>query len=287
MVEMLREHPTWLALLLRALGHDEHAPPAVVTDPTLRLTDPAEVTLDLMFGEAEGGAWTLVEVQLKVDADKESVWPLAVAWQRHRRGVAGDLLVITASESVARWADAACAARGALGTSFTLRPVVVHLGLEEAHALLATGRAELAFFAAWALHDRHGDEAVEVVTEAVRRLDAEPDERLRRSVLRAILNTVHDRLVEHFRSYFMSASNYPESPAFRALRVELEDRARDAGLREGRVMALLAVLAAKNIAVDVASRERITRCDDADRLDAWIRRAAVASALADVFDDAH
>ncbi len=101
----------------------------------------------------------------------------------------------------------------------------------------------------------------------------------------------------------MSASNYPESPAFRALRVELEDRARDAGLREGhdaglreghdaglregRVMALLAVLAAKNIAVDAASRERITRCDDADRLDAWIRRAAVASALADVLDDAH
>lgn len=299
MVEMLREHPTWLAMLLGVLGRGTVASTTAVGDPTLRLVDPVGLTLDLMLADGARGPWTLVEVQLKVDADKETVWPLSVSWLRHRRGANGSLVVLTASEAVACWASSVRWRDEASGTTLTLRPTVVHLGVDEARALLSSGRTELMFFAAWALHDCYGEDAVSVVNEAVQRLDAEPDEGLRRAVLRAILNTIHERLVEHFRRYFMSASNYPESPAFRALRLELEDRARRSGreegreegrglgAREGRVSALLAVLAAKGIAVDATSHARIEACADLDRLDAWIRRAALASSLGDVLDDAH
>jgi len=51
---------------------------------------------------------------------------------------------------------------------------------------------------------------------------------------------------------------------------------------EGRAQALLAVLAARGIAVPEEARARILACRDVAQLDAWIQRAAIAHALAEV-----
>lgn len=56
------------------------------------------------------------------------------------------------------------------------------------------------------------------------------------------------------------------------------------GKAEGEAKALLAVLAARGIEVPAAARDRITGCTDLNQLDAWIRRAATAHSIEDLFD---
>src|SRR5690606_35500173 len=55
------------------------------------------------------------------------------------------------------------------------------------------------------------------------------------------------------------------------------------GRAEGEVAALLTVLSARGIDVPAVAVARIAACADADQLDAWIRRAAAATSVADLF----
>jgi hypothetical protein len=56
------------------------------------------------------------------------------------------------------------------------------------------------------------------------------------------------------------------------------------GKTEGEAKALLAVLAARGIEVPAEARARITGCTDLDQLDTWVRRAATASSIGDLFE---
>lgn len=58
---------------------------------------------------------------------------------------------------------------------------------------------------------------------------------------------------------------------------------REQGLEQGRASAVLTVLEARGIALPEPERARILACRDARQLDDWLRRAASASHLADVF----
>lgn len=55
------------------------------------------------------------------------------------------------------------------------------------------------------------------------------------------------------------------------------------GRAEGEATALLAFLAARGIEVPSDARARITGCTDLARLDSWIRRAATATTIQDLF----
>lgn len=48
--------------------------------------------------------------------------------------------------------------------------------------------------------------------------------------------------------------------------------------------AVLAIFAARGISVRDDARERITNCTDVDQLDEWMRRAAVATSVDEIFD---
>jgi Uma2 family endonuclease len=61
---------------------------------------------------------------------------------------------------------------------------------------------------------------------------------------------------------------------------------KDEGVVAGKAAALLAVLAARGLAVSDEARARILGCRDGALLDRWIGRAAVASAADDVVDSA-
>jgi hypothetical protein len=54
-------------------------------------------------------------------------------------------------------------------------------------------------------------------------------------------------------------------------------------LCEGLIRALLAVLGARGVEVDTATRERIKGCTTPGLLERWITRAALASSLGEVF----
>ena len=62
--------------------------------------------------------------------------------------------------------------------------------------------------------------------------------------------------------------------------VRAEDRA--AGKAEGKIEALIAILAARDIDPGSAARERILRERDPQRLDRWIARAAISATIAEV-----
>jgi hypothetical protein len=61
-----------------------------------------------------------------------------------------------------------------------------------------------------------------------------------------------------------------------------EQRGRLSGIAEGQARAVLAVLAARGIAVDDANRALIEGCRDAAVLERWIARAAVAGSAREV-----
>jgi len=56
------------------------------------------------------------------------------------------------------------------------------------------------------------------------------------------------------------------------------------GRAEGEATALLAILDARGIDVPDDARARITGCSDLVQLDTWIRRAATADSIDDLFD---
>ncbi len=57
------------------------------------------------------------------------------------------------------------------------------------------------------------------------------------------------------------------------------------GEARGKAAAVLAVLDAQGIAVPHTARARIGECDDPHQLDVWVRRAATADSVKDLFDD--
>ena len=159
-----------------------------------------------------------------------------------------------------------------------LEPVVVQLTLAETEQLLATGRAELAMFAAWAVHDQRGRDAQQVVREAVTRIDATTDVQLRDALVRAMISMLGEPLLAVIREMMMDRRVIPESPGFKALKREIEaiGEARGQGIGEvrGEARALLTVLGARRLPIDEATRARIERCTDPEMGAALSRRSA-------------
>jgi hypothetical protein len=67
------------------------------------------------------------------------------------------------------------------------------------------------------------------------------------------------------------------------LRLQGREEGREEGRVEGEAHALLEVLAARGIALPNEARARITDCTDHDQLRTWIRRAATATTVDDLF----
>ena len=61
---------------------------------------------------------------------------------------------------------------------------------------------------------------------------------------------------------------------------------RQEGLRRGRIEALLMVLETRGLDLDAAARERIEACTNPEELSRWLRRAATAAKVSDLFESA-
>jgi hypothetical protein len=151
----LRDDPSQLSTLLGLLGHEPCPATLAVEDSALRLAFPVEVTPDLVLRDPGSPRWVLVEVQRQPDEAKARRWPLAMSAMADRHGPDGELVVITPSIAVARWA-ATIASHRSGGTRWGVAPTVLRLGSAEADALLTRGPPELAVFAAWVMQGRRG-----------------------------------------------------------------------------------------------------------------------------------
>jgi len=196
----------------------------------------------------------------------------------------GEVVVLTASRRVAAWARRVGHQRGELGTRFELTPIVIHLAGKRIEGLLDPARPELALFAAWAMHDRHGPEAQRVVKRAVELVDLLPTP-LQEAQERAILGVLSEPLLAALQKLSMDIDKIPETRASRRFRLFIEKKGRTEGKAEGKQEALLMILGARGLLPTTRERARIAACTDAAVLDAWLVAAATAESVREVLGE--
>jgi hypothetical protein len=272
-------------LLRDALG-------VVVPEYTEVRTDSAELTqvtpteydadLVVLLVDGKPVLGIVLEVQLERKKRKRFTWPVYVAGLRARLECETCVLVVTPFPEVARWA----AEPIALGPRASLQPLVVGPSVVPAveDIELARREPELAVLSAMA----HGED-----------VDPERAAKIGFAALAACLDLDTERatfyadvvraaLGEAARAALETLMQSPERREFQSEfarkyvavgRAEGEAK----GRAEGEARALLAVLEARGLGITAEQRDRITTCTDLAVLEGWIRSAATAATVEDLF----
>jgi len=273
----IRDNPELFAEVLRRVAGTDMPGPIDVIDSNVRFAASLETRPDLVVRTPNATSkWIIIELQNRKDESKCRSWPLAVSVLLRRDGM-GDVVVITASRSVAAWAKTAAHHRGERGTSFGLTPVILLLSKDHVEALLDPARPELAIFAAWARCRGKGPEAHRVATRAIE-LTEELPAPLREAQRRAILAILDQQLVASLKEMVMDADKIPETKASRALRLFLE-RGEARHKAQGKREALLAVLATRGLSPTKEERTSIDALTDLTALDRCIQAAVTAASV--------
>ncbi len=295
LIQALRDDAFLLPMLLAKLTGRRLPGKLKAADSAVRSTRSAEVRPDIVY--RAGRSWLVCEVQNKLDKTKARSWLLTTAALRFEHRRMGDLVVITASPAVARWAEKVAHERGSAGTTSHLTPVVLLLDGRRARELLDPERPELALCAAWAMKARHGRAAIRVVERAFELSENLPPS-LRDAQRRAIFTVLSDRMRSRLREATMHPDRVPETPESRELRLLLESNGekrglaqgktegRTEGLAEGKRDTLQMILTERGLALTAAQRRRIDGCSDIPQLDAWLKRALTADTTTEVLGPA-
>jgi hypothetical protein len=267
----LREEPTLLSSLVHALTGRTLAPGLAPVDSTVRFVKAAEVRPDVLF--ADGPRWAITEVQNDCDPDKRRRWLLAVGVLLDQQGTLGDLIVITAQRSVAKWARTVAHIETPLGTKLELTPVVLHVGPKTLELLLTEEHPELALVAAWAVAHRDGPVAKQVTRRALD-LTKKLPQALQDAQTGAIMAVVSTRVLAWLNEAKMNPDKIPKSEAL--LEYDAQRRA------EGKRDTLLVVLRTRELSPTDEERVTIERCTDATTLDAWVAKAVTARSVGEV-----
>jgi hypothetical protein len=280
LIEMFRNRPSLAAELLRgALGVElpDYQVARVESGDLPDLTPTeyrADVVVVLTAAETPVLA-VVVEVQLGRDKGKQWSWPVYLATLRARLGCPVVLLVVCADTATATW----CAARIELGhPGWTLSPLV--LGPDRVPVVTDADEAardpELAVLSAMA----HGGrpDRTDVLDALVTALAAVDQERatLYSNVVLAALPAAAHRYLEAL----VTAGTFP-----REYQSPLVRRFVGQGRVEGKAAAVLTVLDARGIDLPSFAHARITSCTDLYQLDSWLRRAATANSIDELFDE--
>ncbi|HLV59100.1 MAG TPA: hypothetical protein VKY81_09575 [Natronosporangium sp.] len=220
----------------------------------------------------------VVEAQLRRDTRKRWSWPVYLTTLRARLRCPAVLLVVCPDARTAAW----CASPIVLGPGATMTPLV--LGPREVPVVTDPARAgrcpELAVLSAMA-HGLHPEREKIFVAmlEALRSVDAAHATRYHDLVFAAL-----PAVARHHLEKLMTTTYEYQSDFVRKYVHQGRAEGRVEGRVEGEVAALFAVLSARGIDVPDDARARISACTDPDQLEAWIRRAATAESVADLFE---
>jgi hypothetical protein len=277
---LFRNRPALAPELLREALHVELPAYSEVRLESADLTDvvPAEYRADLVVLLVDGKPvlGIVVEVQLAPDARKRFSWPVYVAGLRARLECPCCLLVITASDKTAEWAQEPIA----LGPGSKLVPLVV--GPRGVPVITDPERAkqdpELAVLSVMAHGRGDVETAVQIALSAA--TGAAPLEEDRRVLY---FDLIEAALSEAARKAFeMLPQNYEfQGPTYKKGKLE--------GQLEGQItMAaanVLEFLEARGLSVSDEVRQRVQGSSDLEQLRHWIRRAAVITSADELFDE--
>jgi len=296
LIEMFRQRPSLAAeLLVDGLGvalpgYEQ----STVEAGDFTVLTPAEYRADAVVVLSAAGAavWAVVvEVQLRADPGKRWSWPIYLSTLRGRFRCPTVLLVVCVDAATASW----CAVPIELGPGTIMTPMVV--GPDRVPVVTDVDHAarvpELAVLSALAHGaDPNRSTVLDALLSALATVDA-PCAELYCDLVLAALPEAAQRYLEDLmatgtyeyqsdfaRRYFSQGKAEGEA----AGKAEGEARGKAEGKAEGKATAVLAVLHARGIDVPTGIRTRIAECSDLDRLDIWVRRAATADTVHDLFD---
>jgi hypothetical protein len=281
LVEMFLDRPVFAAELLTGLfGMSVPAfEQARLSSGGLTNVVPTEYRADAVVTLTVGDRPVLgvvVEVQLGKDEDKQWAWPAYVVNLYARLRCPVLLLVVCRDPVVAAWAGLPIVVGGpgiAL-TPLVLDPAKVPLVTDPT---LARHQPELAVLSAMAHGERSGEKGVfEALLAALEAVDQNHANLYTDIVFAALPEPVGDYL-----EALMSATTIHATYGYQS---DFARRYYAKGEAKGEARAVLAFLDARGIEVPDPVREDITACTDLDQLDTWIRRAATANKVQDLFD---
>jgi hypothetical protein len=276
LVEMFRERPALAAEVLGGLLGAEVPPYQQATLSSGDLADvmPTEYRADLVvtLTVEKSPVWAVVvEVQLRTDARKRRTWPAYVATLHARLGCPIALLVVCPDPRVAAW----CSVPIVVGyPHMVLTPLVC--GPDQvpviADAEDARRSPEVAVLSAMA-HGGSPDgvEVLEALLAALKVVDHD-----HASLYADVLLAVLPAAARDYLEAQMVIAGYEYQSDF-------AKRYFSAGVAQGEARAILGVLDARGIAVPDDVREQIAACTDRDLLDTWVRRAATATDVQELF----
>jgi hypothetical protein len=214
----------------------------------------------------------IVEVQLRPDPGKRFSWPMYVAGLRARLACPCCLLVVTASNRMARWASEPIVT----GPGGQLQPLVV--GPEGVPVITDPERArqdpELAVLSVMAHGQGDVDTAVQIALSAASAtVELEPDTRV------LYFDLIEAALSDAARKAF---AMLPQSYEFQGPTFE---RGKLEGKAEGKAEAVLTILETRGLVPSVAQRSRILACHDPDSIKAWIAKAVTTPSVEALFDE--
>ncbi|MFG1789858.1 hypothetical protein [Nocardia sp. NPDC049149] len=227
--------------------------------------NPTEYRADLVVVFAEGttpAVAVVIEIQLQPDKDKTWSWPVYLTTLRARLKCPTILLVLCPDQRTATH----CRKPITVAPEFTLKPLVLSPAdipvVTDAEA--ATANPELTVLSAIA-HGSHPDREAILTVLATCVLPGPGGTRY--------IDLVSGLLPEaarHFLESVMTAGYEYQNELIRTYYFE------------GEAEALLTVLEARGLTVSEKIRTRIQECTDREQFDAWLRRAANATAAEDI-----
>jgi hypothetical protein len=222
----------------------------------------------------------VVEVQLARDEDKRKTWPLYLTSLRSRVGCPTALLVVAPDPAIARW----CAQPIELGhPGFVLRPLVT--GPDAIPIITDEQKAredpELAVLSAMA----HGHEGMaHLIAQAAFAATQGLDEERVRLYIDLVVSSLSNAARAALEELMQSGKYEYQSDFARKYYGQGLEAGRQEGRQEGEAAALLEVLDARGIELPTEERQRVLACKDLDQLKHWLRRAATAKSLDELFD---
>lgn len=288
MIELFRQRPSLAAKLLAGpFGFDVPGYQQIRLDAN-ELTDvkPTEYRADSVITLDNGDGAVLsvvVEVQLNRDDGKRRSWPVYLTTLHARHGCPAVLLVVCANAAVASW----CAEPIPLGhPDFVLRPLVA--GPQRVPVVtdpqVATECPELVVLSTIAhAGDPDPDRVFPALLRAFGSVDEENGKLYLDLVGAALPKAARQRL-----EAMMTTGTYEYQTEF-VRRLDEREKRRVAegvarGEARGEAQALLMFLEARGVPVPEDVRARVVECTDREQLNTWVRRAATATCIHDVFD---
>jgi hypothetical protein len=277
-LQLFRNQPALATALLRDALHvplPAHAEVQVVSNDLTEI-QPAPYAADLVLLLVRGKPVfaIVVEVQLRKDPRKKYTWPMYAASIRARYQCPSCVLVVTPSESVAKWAGAPYN----LGPNQAFAPLVLGpAGVPQITSKdLAIRDPELAVLSTMA----HGKSAeassiAEVALIAASGLDDDTallySDLILTSVRQATRKTLEQLMAN---SEYVFRSNF-------AIRNQAKGEARGEarGEAKAKIEAVFAVLSVRAMTPSLAAHERISGCQDLALLDRWLRAAVTCTSI--------